>query len=141
MIHSFRAESTLSKDELIERASKISYIQICDGSTDPELLNYAAFNALKSFENKENISKNPKIEILLLVSGTNQISKAIEKVGVKDPKNITICYFGDKKNLQKVMKELKLKVKRGKKEKETEKERERVFYEKLREILKLKIER
>jgi hypothetical protein len=41
--------------------------------------------------------------------------------------------------LQKIIKELKLKIKRGKKEKDKEEESE--FYKKLKELLKLKVER
>ncbi len=144
-IYSFYAESSLPKDELIERLSKIPNIQICDGSISKEFLNYAVFNALKSFENKENISKDLKIEILLLASGTRQISEAIKRAGIKDPKNITVCYFGSPGNLKNIMKKLKqklkLKRKREKKKREEEKKVEKnKLYEDLIRLLKLKVE-
>jgi KEOPS complex subunit Cgi121 len=45
-------------------------------------LYFAILNALKTFENKTNISKKLEVEILLFLSGQHQIKKAIHLLGI-----------------------------------------------------------
>jgi len=46
-------------------------------------LYFSVLNALKAFDSGNKISSSPAMEILLYASGQNQISKAIEMLGVK----------------------------------------------------------
>lgn len=48
-----------------------------------EHLFHATLNALKTFEQKRNISDSLEFEILLYASGQRQISKAIDMLGIK----------------------------------------------------------
>jgi|GEM_PF-1760275 tRNA threonylcarbamoyladenosine modification (KEOPS) complex Cgi121 subunit len=53
---------------------------------------YSLARALRSFEMKQNISRNINIEILLIISGSRDINKAVQNLGprVGDPAMLTI---------------------------------------------------
>ncbi|MCK4432740.1 MAG: hypothetical protein KAV48_02285 [Methanomicrobia archaeon] len=50
---------------------------------DEEHVLFAYIHMKKAFEKKKNIANNPKIELLVRLSGETQISKAME-LGIKD---------------------------------------------------------
>ncbi len=59
-------------------------------------LYFAVLNALKAFNNRENISRSLGMEIMLYASAQRQISRALEMMGVKNgTKNIGIVVVGD----------------------------------------------
>ena len=59
-------------------------------------LYFAVLNALKTFKNRENISKSLGMEIMLYASAQRQISRALEMMGVKDgTKNMAVVVVGD----------------------------------------------
>ena len=59
---------------------------------------FSAVNALRAFENGNNISKKLAIEFLLFVSGQRQIKKAISMVGVKpETESVTVVLIGAEK--------------------------------------------
>jgi tRNA threonylcarbamoyladenosine modification (KEOPS) complex Cgi121 subunit len=53
-------------------------------------LEHAYEISIRSFEGKANIARTLEAEILLRASGSAKIAKAIEKVGVKDPKRVIL---------------------------------------------------
>ena len=60
---------------------------------------FSAVNALRAFENGNNISKKLGVEFLLFVSGQRQIKKAISMVGVKpETQNVTVVLLGAKES-------------------------------------------
>jgi KEOPS complex subunit Cgi121 len=60
-------------------------------------LYFAVLNALTAFKNKENISKNLEMEIMLYASAQRQIQKAIELIGVKQhSRSIAVVIVGEK---------------------------------------------
>lgn len=64
-------------------------------------LYFAALNALKAFENKENISKSLAMETMLYASAQRQIQKAVELLGIKpNSSEIAVLIIGG--NLQNV---------------------------------------
>lgn len=59
-------------------------------------LYFAVVNALTSFRNKSNISKNVAVEVMLYASAQRQIRKAIALVGVKrDSANVAMVIIGE----------------------------------------------
>ena len=70
-----------------------------DKITDQNHLYYAAANAYYAMENKSNISNKLDVETLLYASTQNQISKAIQLIGVsKDTKRVAIIVISEKEN-------------------------------------------
>lgn len=58
-------------------------------------LYFAALNALKAFQNKENISKSLAMETLLYAAAERQITKAVELVGIKpDSIDVAVLIIG-----------------------------------------------
>ncbi|MCX8151120.1 MAG: KEOPS complex subunit Cgi121 [Candidatus Bathyarchaeota archaeon] len=56
---------------------------------------FAVLNALMAFKNRRNISKSLAVEIMLYASAQRQITKAIERVGVKPKsKNLVAVIIG-----------------------------------------------
>ena len=85
--------SSLTVQELID-ASKRNKINIfdLDAIKDELQLELAFFHAKSAFEDGENIGKDMLMEVMIRSAGTRQISDAIKKVGVKNPKRIVVAY-------------------------------------------------
>lgn len=109
------ASSELNKDELIKKAREKNIWLFDENSIlCRDHIKFAFFHAKKAFEEKRNIAKSFDLEILLRAACTKQIKKAIEKVGIKDPKNILLVWeIGRGKKGGKV-KEKKEKEEKGK---------------------------
>ncbi|MEM3507298.1 MAG: KEOPS complex subunit Cgi121, partial [Candidatus Bathyarchaeia archaeon] len=59
---------------------------------------FAALNALKAFQNKNNISKSLSMELLIYASAERQIKDAIQKIGIKpNEKEVTVAIIVDEK--------------------------------------------
>jgi tRNA threonylcarbamoyladenosine modification (KEOPS) complex Cgi121 subunit len=59
-------------------------------------LYFAVLNALTAFRNKNNISKNVAVEVMLYTSAQRQIRKAIALVGIKrDSANVAVVIIGE----------------------------------------------
>ncbi len=70
-----------------------------DKIADQNHIYYAAANALYALENGNNISNKLDVETLLYVSTQNQISKAIQLVGVsKQTKRIAVAVITEREN-------------------------------------------
>lgn len=118
------ASSSLDKEELISRVSKLEGAQVfdMDAIVHEDHIRFAFFHALKAFEEGKNIAKSMQLELLLRAAPSRQITVAIEQVGVKDPKNIVIGALADKFSEDELLKRLGAKRKdwRQKGEKELE---------------------
>jgi len=88
-IAGFRNVEIEDVDAFLERVRNVLGKKVEIQFFDAELvaswqhLYFAALNALKAFENKENISKSLAVEVLLYASAQRQIRKATELLGVK----------------------------------------------------------
>ena len=102
------ASSSLSKEELINRVSKLEGIQVFDANSivHEDHVRFAFFHAMKSFEEGKNITKTLQLELLLRAAASRQITVAIDKVGVKDPKNIVIGALAEKNRKADLLKRL-----------------------------------
>ncbi len=70
-----------------------------DKITDQYQIYYAATNAYYAMENGSNVSNKLNVETLLYASTQNQISKAIQLIGVsKDTKRVAIIVISEKEN-------------------------------------------
>ncbi len=70
-----------------------------DRVAGPEHLFFAALNALKSFDQGNNISKTIDMESLLYASGQRQIEKAIDMLGVRSgTSDVALLILGDDKS-------------------------------------------
>ncbi len=97
--------------ELFEKISSLSkknslLLQAFDPDSilSKKHLEHAYELASRSFKSKTNIARNLETEILLRAAGTEKIDRAIDRVGVKDPKKILL--FSDKKIPKKIINEL-----------------------------------
>jgi len=87
------------RKELTEKVQNLQ-VQLADATKifNIEHIYFAAFNALKAFKNGKNISNNLAMELLLYISGQNQIKKAIENFGLKEGKmDVAIICIGERK--------------------------------------------
>ena len=81
--------SALGKPELIG-ISKKHRIQMFDlDSVKNKLQVELAFlHAEEAFKEKRNISKDRQLEVLIRAAATRQISEAVRKIGIRDPKRM-----------------------------------------------------
>ncbi|MFQ6085518.1 MAG: KEOPS complex subunit Cgi121 [Candidatus Bathyarchaeia archaeon] len=85
-------------DDLLRTEIKGLEIQFFDASSVATWrhLFFAGLNALRAFSNKENISKSIGTEALLYASTQDQISRAIEIIGVKGTTSkVAVLVIGD----------------------------------------------
>jgi tRNA threonylcarbamoyladenosine modification (KEOPS) complex Cgi121 subunit len=85
----------------IQERIKSSHVQFFDARliAGSEHLYFAALNALRAFETRLNISRNPAIEALLYASGQHQIEKAIETLGITaDTSEIAVLIMSETEN-------------------------------------------
>jgi len=94
----FFAESRLGAGELQERAAKLDAL-VLDPSIarSEEALELAWHLSGKSIRRGTSISKKPKYEFLLWLSGKTDIKSALAQSAPKDPKDILIVLFNEEK--------------------------------------------
>jgi len=81
---------------LKEKGSCVVQVFNADLIAGWEHLFFAAFNALKAFESKRNISKTLSMEILLYASMQRQISNALKLIGVRpDLSRVAVIILSD----------------------------------------------
>lgn len=116
------ASSSLDKEELISRVSKLEGVQVfdMDAIVHEDHVRFAFFHALKVFEEGKNITRSLGLELLLRAAASRQITAAIDTVGVKDPKNIVIGALADKFSEDDLLKRLEAKRKDWKQKGEKE---------------------
>ncbi|MDE1827870.1 MAG: hypothetical protein KGH65_01780 [Candidatus Micrarchaeota archaeon] len=103
----YRCSSALATGELVKEALNLAkgvdFVQIFDNQKEIEQrLLPAYFNALIRYEEEGMRSREVSKEMLILVAGKMNISKAIEKCGVKDARDFIL--FATSGNLEKIAK-------------------------------------
>ncbi len=61
----------------------------------PTHAKHSVLEVLKAFEQQNNISRSPEMELLVRLSGERQVSRALEKARVKGDEAVFICWNED----------------------------------------------
>jgi KEOPS complex subunit Cgi121 len=87
--------SFLKKIDEITSLKEDSIIQLldCDNICGLSHLNQGIFQAIKSFDEKQNFAKDKGLEICVRTSAQKQISQALKILGIKNQCNITAVYI------------------------------------------------
>ena len=89
--------SLKTREGLLEWLSRHPGTQALDPAVaaGPTHVIHSVQEVLKAFEQGNNIARTPEMELLVRVSGERQVSKAIQKAGVKADKAVFVCWSED----------------------------------------------